>query len=163
MVFPRGSTSRENFLMSHCNISLTMKICQLVESNKKCYWIFKWFWFAIHSALALSVKTENMQSPWPSISFSQHFILRKKCTSMYTNRHDKNAVAVLFMLAPNVYLHRNRKVNLGISIQWHIKSPLSFSSDRYIHATPMERVLLESNLPILHVDKCQGWMPSLLI
>ena len=30
---------------------------------------------------------------------TQHFILQKKCMSMYTNRQDKNAVAALFMLS----------------------------------------------------------------
>lgn len=40
----------------------------------------------------------------------------------------------------------------------HVKSPLSSSSEKYIHETPMERVLLESYLPIPHADKSRGWM-----
>ena len=39
-----------------------------------------------------------------------------------------------------------------------VKLPLSFSSEKYIHETPMERVLLETYLPIPHADKSQGWM-----
>lgn len=134
--------------MSHFNILLiTVKIRRLIESNKnKCYRILlRWFWFAVHSALALSAKVENVHTHDPpshspaEIHEHGHQQAWQECCSSTIHAGPQNG-------NPGVRLHRKRKVNPGISVQWHIKSPQSLRSEKYSPAGCCQRAICPSCL-----------------
>lgn len=77
---------------------------------------------------------------------------------MCTKRHKKLHSSTIY---DSIKLETQMSISIGIDKLCYITtmgSPRSFRSKTYSHATPIEGVMLESSLPVLRVDKHQGWM-----